>query len=130
MALNRKYQMFIDEYMANGYNASAAYHAINPNCTRASAGNHGYRLIKENKEIKEEIDRRIKDRFDTLNISAERIAEELAQMAFACKGDEDYTAQVKLKALDLLQKQLGLQQQKVNAKVETISIDVSVEDED
>ena len=40
-------------------------------------------------------------------------------MAFAAKGDADYSASIKIKALDLLQKQLGLQTQKVEADVNT-----------
>jgi hypothetical protein len=54
---------------------------------------------------------------------------ELAEMAVAEKGDEDYSASIKLKALDLLQKQLGLQQQKIDAKVDKTVIKVSVEDD-
>ena len=52
-------------------------------------------------------------------ITPERVANKLAQIAFAEKGDESYNATAQLKALDLLQKQLGLQQQTINANVET-----------
>lgn len=45
--------------------------------------------------------------------------EELTTIAFAAKGDKDYNANAKLKALDLLQKQLGLQTQKIQADVNT-----------
>ena len=48
-------------------------------------------------------------------------------MAFAEKGDEDYTANIKLKALDLLQKQLGLQTQKVEADIST-DINIVIEE--
>lgn len=48
-------------------------------------------------------------------------------MAFAEKGDDDYTANIKLKALELIQKQLGLQTQKIDANVNqetTIIVDI------
>ena len=64
------------------------------------------------------------DRFEALNISADRIACELAKMAFADLDDTNTTAS-KARALDLLQKQLGLQTQKVQASTEQ-SIKISI----
>lgn len=52
-------------------------------------------------------------------------------MAFAEKGDEDYPANIKVRALDLLQKQLGLQSQKIEANVNqetTIVVDIEEEE--
>lgn len=129
MALNKKYQLFVDTYMSNKYNATQAYLAINPDVGITTANSGGLRLLK-NPEVKAEIDRRYKEYYSSLRIDGERIMEELAEMAFAEKGDDKYTAQVKLKALDLLQKQLGLQSQKIDATIETTIINVKVEDED
>lgn len=129
MALNKKYQLFVDTYMSNKYNATKAYLAINPDVGYPTANSGGLRLLK-NPEVKAEIDRRYKEYYSSLRIDGERIMEELAEMAFAEKGDDEYTAQVKLKALDLLQKQLGLQSQKIDATIETTIINVKVEDED
>lgn len=53
--------------------------------------------------------------YQEAGITAERIALELADMAF--NKDEKYPPTAKAKALDLLQKQLGLQTQKVDANV-------------
>lgn len=117
MALNKKQEEFIAHYLSNGYNATQAYLASH-NCSHETAQKNAYKTFN-NPEVKAEIKRRQAEHFETLNISAERIAEELAAMAFACKGDKDYNGSVKLKALDLLQKQLGLQTQKVEADLHT-----------
>ena len=59
-----------------------------------------YYILKERKEI-----------FEANHITPEHIANELSEMAFG----EDTPQNIKLKALDLLQKQTGLQTQKVQA---------------
>jgi len=43
----------------------------------------------------------------------------LAEIAFAPGNDENYGPTSQLKALDLLQKQLGIQHQKIEADVST-----------
>lgn len=108
---NRKREMFCQEYVANGYNAQEAFRKIyadHPNSAR---------LMKE-PEVKARIDELIHEKYEELHISAERIAEKLAEMAFAAKDDEVYGPSVALKALDMLQKQLGLQTKNVNATVD------------
>ena len=113
MALNKKQREFIANYLTNGYNATQAY-MVAYGCSHEVANKNAYKTYN-NPEVKAEIQAKQREYFETLNITAERIAEELSEMAFAPKGDEDYCASVKLKALDLLQKQLGLQKQKVEA---------------
>lgn len=112
---------FCEEYISNGYNAYKAYMVAYPKSSEQSAKGNANRLLRT-PEIKEYIKDLQKERFEALNISAERIAEKLAEIAFADKKDEDYTATAQLKALDLLQKQLGLQSQKVemNGKQDVI----------
>lgn len=54
----------------------------------------------------------------------------LAEMAFADKDDEIYGPSVQLKALDMIQKQLGLQKQKIDANVDqTTTITVTIDEE-
>ena len=77
-------------------------------------------------EIKKYIDKRRKEIYESLNIDANRIAQEIASIAFAQKGDGIYNTTNKLKALELLQKQFGLQNQKIETKQEII--EVSLED--
>ena len=125
MALNKKQKDFISYYLTNGYNTTQAYYSAY-NCTYETALKNAYKTF-HNPEVKAEIQRLQAEHYETLNINAYRIAEELADMAFAEKGDEDYTANIKLKALDLLQKQLGLQTQKVEADIST-DINIVIEE--
>ena len=112
--LSAKQLFFVEEYLANGYNVADAYRKAY-NVERANNAGKTFNLPA----VQEEIARRLKEKHETLNITADRIMEELATIAFAAKGDKDYNANAKLKALDLLQKQLGLQTQKIQAKVNT-----------
>jgi len=119
-------KQFCENYLANGYNAVQAYFDAFPDADKNNPKpSYPYTLLKK-PEIKEYIDNRRKEIYESLNIDAERIAQELADMAFAAKGDEKYSASVKLKALELLQKQFGLQNQKIETKQEII--EVSLED--
>lgn len=128
MSLNKRKLDFIEHYMANGYNATQAYMAVFPNAAYHTARTGGYQMCS-NEEVKAEIERRKKLLYESLNISAERIAEELATMAFAEKGDREYNASIKIKAIDLLQKQLGLQTQKVNADIDKTTIVISIDED-
>lgn len=124
-----KMEQFCREYVANGYKGGAAYKAAYNCHSDNSARVNAWQLLKR-PEIKAYIRMLQKEQYEALSISAERIATELAEMAFANKGDEHYTATVKLKALDLLQKQLGLQQSKVKAEVEAAQdIAVTIDDQ-
>ena len=128
--LTERYKRFCEEYVANGYNASLAYQTTHPNVTAKTASNSGYRLLKR-QDIRDYITEIQKERVEALNITAERLLEELSKMAFAEKGDDDYTASIKLKALELIQKQLGLQSQKIEANVNqetTIVVDIQEEE--
>ena len=66
-----------------------------------------------------------KERFDALGVTAERIASELAKIAFA-EVDQDNSNQTKMRALELLQKQMGLQVQKVDQKIEAPAIKITI----
>ena len=125
MALNKKQKDFIANYLTNGYNATQAYISAYGSSHEVATKN-AYKVFN-NPEVKAEINERQAQIYASLNINAERIAIELAEMAFAVKGDEDYCATVKLKALDLLQKQLGLQHQKIEADVHT-DINIVIEE--
>ena len=119
-------KQFCENYLANGYNVVQAYFDAFPDADKNNPKpSYPYVLMKK-PEIKAYIDSRRKEIYESLNIDAERIAQELADMAFAAKGDEKYSASVKLKALELLQKQFGLQNQKFETKQEII--EVSLED--
>lgn len=126
--INPNSTAFCYEYVANGYKAIPAYLATYPNSTETSAKANSYRLLNY-PEIKDLIREIQKERFEALNISAERIACELADLAFS-DFDDNNSATSKLKALDLLQKQLGLQNQKVEMNGEQRIILTIGDDED
>ena len=126
MALTPQQKLFVELYMSNGYKATPAYQEAFK-CTERSANSNAYRIFK-NPEVKAEIEQRQKEKFDSLNITANRLAEELADMAFADKGDKDYPANVKLKAIDLLQSQLGLKKNKINLDADVDTHVTIVED--
>lgn len=118
---------FVEEYVSNGYNATAAY-LVAYNATPETANKNGWKIMKK-PEAQNYMKILQKDRIAAQGISAERILEELSNIAFAEKGDEDYTVTAKLKALDLLQKQMGLQKQQIKAEVEqNQEIRVTIED--
>ena len=83
-----------------------------------------YTLLKE-PEVAEYIKVRREEIYNSLNVDAIRVAQELATVAFAPKGDEVYNVTAKLKALELLSKNLGLQIQKNESKE---VIEVTLED--
>ena len=100
-----------------------------PNSCENSLRSNPYQLL-QNPKVKVYIRELQTERFEALNISADRIAVKLAEIAFADKKDEDYNATAQLKALYLLQKQLGLQNQKVEMNGELKFILTIGDDED
>ena len=118
MALTKKEKAFCEEYVANGGNASRAYFDAYDTSSIENA-RKGYCKVFRKPEVKEYIAALQKEAFAAACISAERVALKLADIAFADKDDEVYGASSQLKALDLLQKQLGLQHQKIEADVNT-----------
>ena len=124
--LTAKEKEFCEEYVRNGGNASRAYfHAYDTSSIENAR--KMYCKVFRKPEVKEYIADLQKEAFAAACISAERVALKLAEIAFADKGDTDYTATSQLKALDLLQKQLGLQHQKIEADVNT-DINIFIEE--
>ena len=115
--LTPKERAFCEEFVANGCNATRAYQ-VAYNTTYENA-NKQYCKVFRKPHIKEYIAELLKESFADACINAERVALKLADIAFAEKDDEYYNAQAQLKALDLLQKQLGLQKQQIQADVST-----------
>lgn len=126
MALTKKERAFCEEYVANGCNASRAYFAAYDTASMESA-RKGYCKVFRKPEVKAYIAELQKEAFERACVSAERVALKLADIAFAEKDDEAYGATAQLKALELLQKQLGLQTQKIEADIKT-DIVISIEE--
>lgn len=115
--LTQKQRAFCEEYVVNGYNATQAYLTAY-GCEYKTANVEGPRLAKK-PHIRAYVNQLQKEAFDAACINAERIAMKLAEIAFASGDDEYYGANSQLKALDLLQKQLGIQHQKIEAEINT-----------
>jgi len=125
MALTKKEQAFCEEYIANGYNASRAYEKVY--CCPIEDARKRYCKTFRKPEIKEYIATLQKEAFAQASVNAERVALKLTEIAFSNKDDEYYTPSAQLKALDLLQKQLGLQTQKLEADLHT-DINIVIEE--
>lgn len=129
MALTKKEKAFCEEYVANGCNASMAYYAVY-DTTKENARKLYCKTFRK-PEVKEYIAILQKEALERACITAERVALKLGEIAFADKNDEVYGASSQLKALDLLQKQLGLQKQQIEADIKTdIVINIGEDEED
>lgn len=107
--MTAKQKAFAEAYVACGYNATEAYYSIY-DTTRDNACKNSSKLMR-NPEIRAYINELIQQVYQDQFISAERVASEIAGIAFS--DDEDLRKADKLKALELLQKQLGLQSQRI-----------------
>ena len=127
--LNEKQRRFCELYVSNGYKQTEAYQEAYGLDNRESIWASSSRLLK-NDRVREYIKELQKEAFEAQCINAERVATKLAEIAFADKSDQYYTAPNQLKALDLLQKQLGLQNSKIEVNGEQKIIINIGEDED
>ena len=132
-SLTKKERNFAEEYVRNGGNACQAYLFAYDACYDTAKA-EGWRVLKK-QPVKEYITQLQKDAYDAACITAERVALKLAEIAFADKKDEDYGPTSQLKALDVLQKQLGVQHQHIEADITndiiiTIGKDGDEENED
>lgn len=125
MALTKKEKAFCEEYVANGGNASKAYCTVYECCIEDARKRYCKTYRKP--EVKEYILSLQKAAFEAACITAERVALRLSDIAFADKEDEHYNISSQLKALDLLQKQLGLQKQHLDADIHT-DINITIEE--
>ena len=124
--MTERQKLFAETYLANGYNALNAYYEAFPEKAdkKNKKPSYPYTLLKE-PEVAQYIKVRREEIYNSLNVDAIRVAQELATVAFAPKGDEVYNVTAKLKALELLSKNLGLQIQKNESKE---VIEVTLED--
>lgn len=119
--LTPKMQQFCEEYVKD-FNATQAYRRVSPECANPQV--MGGKVLKK-PEVKAEIERIQKALFEAQFVNYERIASELAQIAFYSKNEKN-----RLQALSLLQKQMGLEKLNVTADVkQTIDIVVGIEDD-
>lgn len=110
--MTEKQKLFAENYLANGFNAREAYYsAFGENGNKQPS--YPYTLLK-NKDIQAYIKKRREEIYDSLNIDATRVMQEIADIAFEPRNEKNVAA--KLKALELLSKNLSLQTQKIESK--------------
>lgn len=114
--LTEKENVFVSEYIRNGFVASAAYRVAYPNASESTIASTAC-LVTQRPHVRAEINKRMKDELGDLDELADKALHKLSIIAFAQKGDEDYNASNQLKALELIQKQLGLQTQNMKTDI-------------
>ena len=119
--LTKKERDFAKEYVHNGYNATQAYLAVY-NCAYDTACSRGWKVARKPRVI-EYVKELQKAELEASAITGERIAQTLGEIAF----DEKVSKKDRIAALNLLQKQFGLQHQKITADVNT-DINITIED--
>ncbi len=112
MALTENQKLFVEAYITNGFNAAAAYRQVFGE--KKSKPSYPYTLLKK-PEIAAYIEDRRNEVYDSLKIDAKRVMQEIAEIAFD-KTDDKAILSAKLKALELLSKNLSLQTQKTENK--------------
>lgn len=123
--MTEKQRLFAEHYLANGFNAREAYYsAFGENGNKQPS--YPYTLLK-NKEISGYIQKRREEIYDSLNIDATRVMQEIADIAFEPRNEKNVAS--KLKALELLSKNLSLQTQKIESK-DIIEVSLVEDDND
>lgn len=123
--MTEKQKLFAENYLANGFNAREAYYsAFGENGNKQPS--YPYTLLK-NKEISGYIQKRREEIYESLNIDATRVMQEIADIAFEPRNEKNVTS--KLKALELLSKNLSLQTQKIESK-DIIEVSLVEDDND
>ena len=122
--LTAKQKLFCENYVSNGYKLVQAYmDAFGVSYEVANANQ--WRLMKQD-AIKRYIRDLQHDRFEAMGVTADRIAAELTKIA----TDPDATNSERMRAWELIQKQLGLQTQRVEADIKTTTITVGLDDDE
>ena len=121
--MTEKQRLFAETYLANGYNALGAYNQVFGD-HKKNKPSYPYTLLK-NTEIKNYIEDRRQEIYGSLNIDAIRVMEEIANIAFEPINEKNINA--KLKALELLSKNLQLQNN--NKSEDKGVIEITLEDD-
>lgn len=113
LPLNDNAKACVEYYLSHlPYNQTNAYDAIYPNKKRNRNLTKQYASqFFRNPRVKKYKEERMKEIYEEANVNAESIAVRLSGIAFDTRDENTTSA---LRALDLLQKQLGLQNKNVN----------------
>lgn len=122
--MNMKRQQFADLYLANGFNAREAYWEVYGHRDKKYPS-AAYDILHAD-EVQAYVKARRKELYDSLNIDAMRVMAEIAELAFEPTDKDNKTS--KLKALELLSKNLSLQTVKTENK-DVIEVQLIQEEE-
>ncbi len=122
--LTKKEKAFCEAYVFDSESATGAYMKAY-GCAYKTANSQGWKVLRK-PHIQEYINTLQQEAFSAACITAEKVALKLSEIAFAKKGDKDYNTTAQLKALDLLQKQMGIQHNKIEADIKT-DINITIE---
>lgn len=115
--LSEREEAFVVEYVSNGFIGARAYKAVFPNCNPTYAASAAHRM-RSKPHVKEAIIKRMEGVLGSKKELANKALYRLHEIAFAQKGDPDYQTAHQLKAIELVQKQLGLQMQNIKAEID------------
>lgn len=115
-------KVFVEEYLSNGFVAAQAYKVAYPN---SKSGRNAYRVMKRDR-VKKEIEQRLSEELGDAELFTAKILSKLHDIAFADKTDEYYSAASQLKAIDLLQKQLGLQTKNIKNEISSKEFEINI----
>lgn len=96
-------QLFVNEYLQNGYNAKKALMTVKPGLTESSYDGMPYKILKRER-VKNYINKHREEVFESLHIDATRVLSALGDIAF----DENEKSRDRTRALQLLGKWLNL----------------------
>jgi phage terminase small subunit len=116
--LTQKQKRFCEEYLVD-FNATQA--VIRAKYTKKSASSMGYENLQKD-QIQKYISELVKARSLRTQVTADRVMEELAKIAFANEGEKTGD---KLKALDVLAKHVGIFDNQPNLEKQAWTRDVS-----
>lgn len=124
--LNPQQRLFCEAYLSNGFNANLAVQQAYPNNKNPFYYNTGFKLL-ENPAVSKYIHDSIAKMAADLHITAELIMKQLQGIAL----DQKAYPKDRLKALELIQKQMGLQNQKITLQaLDNLNFNVSFDSDD
>ena len=124
--LNPSQRRFCEEYLSNGFNANLAAQVAYPKNKDPFYFNAGYKML-ENPNVSKYIHDSVNKMAADLHITAELIMKQLQGIAL----DQKAYPKDRLKALELIQKQMGLQNQKITLQaLDNLNFNVSFDSDD
>ncbi len=117
-------QKFINNYFECNFNATLAYLKTFDEQEKDRALRNKASRLANKPNVKAEIQRLLKEDWESRNVTRERVLNELESIAFGFGSDKD-----KLKALEMFMKHYDMLVEKVEVKQDTIEVKIIEEEE-